>query len=142
MFTTVTMVAIAASVVGLVGGDPGAASTSVHLERGAAVHGVAAGHWQQHMAASPSDTVGTPAELQAPPPPPLGDHTCARINSDGVRIHSTFNMSSAVIGLAYKGDLFKIRDFPGGGWWEGTDMRSGVHGWVVDQFVDYFAVCC
>ena len=123
MNTMVTSVAVAIS---LMGGATGAAH-----------------HWQEPVAAAVSPTVASAqVRLQDPPPPPMGEHACARINDDGVRIHATFDMASAVLGLAYKGDLFKIRDFPGGGWWEGTDMRTGVHGWVRDQFVDHYTVYC
>jgi hypothetical protein len=90
------------------------------------------------VAASVAGLVGGASD----PPLFLGEHTCARITTDGVRIHSTYSVSSAVIGLAYAGDLFKIGDFPLGGWSEGTDMRNGVHGWVASQFVELHVTTC
>ncbi|EWM15270.1 SH3 domain-containing protein [Kutzneria sp. 744] len=141
MFMMVKGLVVAASVAGLVGGATDAARPPTYLEHTApaSVRAAAVHRWP---AAASSSVASTSGRLQGPPPPPLGGHTCARINADGVRVHSTFSVSSAVVGLAYRGDLFKIADFPGGGWQEGTDMRNGVHGWVGSDFVDLYMVHC
>ena len=63
---------------------------------------------------------------------------CVGINGDGVRIRSASNGSAAVLGLAYRGDRFQLHDYfssPDGRWAEGTDLRSGVHGWVPVEFL-------
>jgi|SRR5882757_7726790 len=140
MFTMVKIVASVASMVGLIGGTADAARTPAHPQHSALspVRAEAAHHWP---AAASLTTIVALATLKDPPPP-VWEHSCARINSDGVRIHSTYSSSSAVVGLAYNGDLFKISDFPGGGWSEGTDMRNGVHGWVASDFVDLYMVHC
>ena len=126
---------IAASVAGLIGGAADQVRPPTPLVHSASASAPAATtHWP--AAAELVNVAGAPARLQAPPPPFFGDHTCVRINTDGVRIHTTYDLSSAVIGLAYDGDLFKIGDWPLGGWAEGTDLRNGVHGWVAVQFVE------
>ena len=142
MFTIVTSLVFAASAASLIGGAT-SAPTQLVFDAPAHEHSAPLHHTRQITALAVSlNVAGTSGRLQGPPPPPLGDHTCARINADGVRIHSTFSVSSAVVGLAYKGDLFKIADFPGGGWQEGTDMHNGVHGWVASDFVDLYMVHC
>ncbi|MFI9389136.1 hypothetical protein [Kutzneria sp. NPDC052558] len=88
-----------------------------------------------HQPVVSAGMAGAPRAVLEPPPPELV-HTCFVINDDGVRIHVTFDLSSAVVGLAYKGDLFQVPNFPGGGLLEGTDLRTGVHGWIRDIYAD------
>jgi len=105
----------------------------------APAHPVSVNH-QPAAAVSPNGT-GTHPAVQDPPPPELV-HTCFPINADGVRIHATFDLSSPVLGLAYKGDLFQVPNFPGGGVVQGTDLRTGAHGWISDDFVDLHYLHC
>jgi hypothetical protein len=132
---------VAASVAGLVGGAYDAARTPISLVHNASAPAhTASAHWP--VAAERGTVAGVLRRLQDPPPPFFGEHTCVRITTDGVRIHTTYNLSSAVLGLAYAGDLFKIGDWPLGGWAQGTDLRNGVHGWVACQFVELRLMTC
>ncbi|MFI9388550.1 hypothetical protein [Kutzneria sp. NPDC052558] len=94
-----------------------------------------------HQLMSSVAVPGAPRAVLEPPPPELV-HTCFLINDDGVRIHVTFDLSSTVVGLAYKGDLFQVPNFPGGGLLEGTDLRTGVHGWIRDIYADRLYLHC
>ena len=142
MFTMVKIAAIAASVVGLVGGTTGTAPTPAHPQRSIPVNAATVDHWRGPTVAAELEKMSGMLADPNDPPPPMFTHSCARINSDGVRIHSTYSSSAPVVGLAYNGDLYKIAMYPLGGWSEGTDLRNGVHGWVDSQFVDLYMVNC
>lgn len=66
---------------------------------------------------------------------PRDTGVCIWISADGVRIRSTPSTSGAVLGLAYYLDKFRMATDSWSDWVEGTDLRTGVHGWVSVQFV-------
>ncbi|MFI9388549.1 SH3 domain-containing protein [Kutzneria sp. NPDC052558] len=66
---------------------------------------------------------------------PKSGGLCNWFNADGVNIRSAPSTSGAVLGLAYYADPFKVAGYEGGQWQEGTDLRTGVHGWASAQFI-------
>lgn len=61
------------------------------------------------------------------------------INADGVRVRRTPSTSGTVVGLFYKGDEVEIGDaiYTGSGytWYYVINIRTGVSGYVVTQYV-------
>lgn len=136
MFIMVKSLAVAASVVGLIGGtnvqsQPNGDSLTTTYS--AVVHHGAG----STMVSALHSSVGALAGVRAPKA--ISVVACVGINGDGVRIRSASNPSAAVLGLAYRGDRFQLHDnfsSPDGRWAEGTDLRNGVHGWVAFEFLD------
>lgn len=92
-------------------------------------------------AASLHDREPVAATLVSSEARPRDDTPCTWIVGDGVRIRSTPGTSGAVLGLGYNGDGF--REYQGTpDWVEGTDLRTGVRGWVSAQFVTAYIANC
>jgi hypothetical protein len=135
MFIMVKSLAVAASVVGLIGGtnvqsqpndDSSMPAYSAVVHHGPDITVVSASH----------NSVDALAGARASKA--ISVIACVGITGDGVRIRSASNPSAAVLGLAYRGDRFQLHDdfsSPDGRWAEGTDLRNGVHGWVAFEFL-------
>jgi hypothetical protein len=141
MFTNIKIAIIAASAVCLIGG-PAQASMGADLETRAHPHSAPAHHGQRSAAIT-----GTPntyvALADASKPRAKSGDLCSPILGDGVRIRATPSASGVVLGLAYNGDLLKLTGALSELYWlEGTDTRTGVHGWVGADLVGAVFVDC
>jgi hypothetical protein len=141
MLKTVTILMIAASVLGLACGTTGAVRAPALVELGVPARVVPVDRERQvHIAAVPERlgrvTAGPKAAQQK------SGGWCLEVYGDGVRIRSTPDTSGAVLGLAYTHDLFKVVVGIVGPWTEGILMRSGVYGYVATEFLQGAFITC
>ncbi|EWM15269.1 hypothetical protein [Kutzneria sp. 744] len=123
---------VAATVVSLIVGAIEEGAMSMPSDSGAAVHV----HGGPNRATGELRIVRS-ALAGARVARPRVDGVCSTIVGDGVRIRSAGDKSGAVLGLAYYPDVFKVVQVPPGDYAEGTDLRTGVHGWVALEFVNF-----
>jgi hypothetical protein len=134
MNMAVKIVAITASVANLVGGAVSGAQVQIDPRPGVVT--------QAHHAASGAPSVAAAVMEKATAAQLRSGRMCVWFRADGVNIRSAPSTSAAVLGLAYHGDAFQVWDYDGGEWQEGTDLRTGVHGWAGSRFIDFsFSAC-
>jgi hypothetical protein len=139
MFTVMTAVIV----LGLIGGASGGATMPATVELGAPAHVVVTpgGHGQETTGTAASAHVaGVVPGTQATQPMFAGDW-CVRIADDGVRVRSEPSGDGAVLGLAYRADLFKILQANVGSWTEGVVLRTGVHGYIAHELLGGLTTC-
>ena len=142
MFTNIKFAMLVASAVCLIGGAAQAKPTSVNLEMPAHPNSAPAYHGQRSAAITATPNTDVKLVDASKPRSKSGD-LCMPIMGDGVRIRATPSASGVVLGLAYNGDLLKITGAMSELYWvEGTDIRTGVHGWVGGNFVAEAFVDC
>jgi hypothetical protein len=134
MSMAVKIVAVTASVASLVGGVVSGAQMPPDPRPDVVT--------QAHVTASRAPSAGAAVMGKAAVAHRRSGRMCVWLTADGVNIRSAPSASAAVLGLAYYGDALQVWDYDGGEWQEGTDLRTGVHGWVAVRFLNLsFSEC-
>jgi hypothetical protein len=139
MFTVMT----AAIVLGVVGGASGPATMTATVEQGSPAHVVvtAGGHGQEITGAAVSAHVAGVAPGTQVAQSKFVGGWCVRISDDGVRVRSEPSSDGAVLGLAYRADLFRILQADVGSWTEGVVLRTGIHGYIAHELLGGLTTC-